>query len=692
MSTGGRSLLNRLGSLLPGRGWRRATGRTLDALLAGADPKRPFEERLVWLADVVHWVGAGPATAPGEAGRPAQVTRLRHLLNVLERNPEWGARFGATARSVLREIDALEVYCETGMPREAAFWGEAFERVLNRVLPRDPCRTDLGSVLAALFPREEDADWLERVDAETLARMGAALSNGAPGEPAWNALQEDVPDALLLLVGELRAMGLSAPVRRRLGGASFRELPFFGLTGAAEGLLAALRGRDAAAVDAAAGRLRALLDGCLATTETVHAHLDEFGVSVKVVYLLEGVKARVRRVGDLLELLVRPAPAPESTTRFLARLVRDSRARTELGALAGQNLRLLAKKLVDRSAETGEHYIARNRAEYREILRSAAGGGALTAITTYVKIAVTALPVAPFVSGALASLNYAVSFVALQLAHFTLATKQPAMTAPALAAKMEHADTEAGLERLIDEVVHLLRSQTASIIGNLALVAPSVMLVAALGRLLGSPLPMSPEKARHTLESFSLLGPSCLYAALTGVLLWLSSLAAGWADNWFVLRGVRGGLAHDRGLRVLLGRRRAEALADYMRHHVSGFAGNISLGFLLGMTPAIGSFLGLPLDIRHVTLGGGYLAAAAFSLGIASVRDAGLWLALLGLVVVGLFNVAVSFGLALRLALQARELRGPERDALRRALWRRLRDRPLSFVYPTETPGQEVAA
>jgi site-specific recombinase len=300
---------------------------------------------------------------------------------------------------------------------------------------------------------------------------------------------------------------------------------------------------------------------------------------------------------------------------------------------------------------------------------------------------VAALPVAPFVSGLLASLNYALSFVALQLAHFTLATKQPAMTAPALAAKMDRVDTEAGLEQLIDEVVHLLRSQMASIIGNLALVAPSVMLLAALGRTLGVPLAMSPDKAHHTLGSFSVLGPSFLYAALTGVLLWLSSLAAGWADNWLVLRGVRDGVAHDRGLRALLGRRRAEALAEYLLHNVSGFAGNISLGFLLGMTPAIGAFLGLPLDIRHVTLGGGYLAAAVFSLGLGALREPGLWLALLGLAVVGLFNVGVSFGLALRLALQAREVQAPQRDALRRALWRRLRERPLSFVYPTEAPG-----
>ena len=36
---------------------------------------------------------------------------------------------------------------------------------------------------------------------------------------------------------------------------------------------------------------------------------------------------------------------------------------------------------------------------------------------------------------------------------------------------------------------------------------------------------------------------------------------------------------------------------------------------MLGMTPAIGHFLGLPLDVRHVTLNAGILALASASLG-----------------------------------------------------------------------------
>jgi hypothetical protein len=55
--------------------------------------------------------------------------------------------------------------------------------------------------------------------------------------------------------------------------------------------------------------------------------------------------------------------------------------------MAGQ-YSLLARQVAERSAETGEHYITRDRAEYRDMLRRAAGGGAVIAGTTFVKFAV----------------------------------------------------------------------------------------------------------------------------------------------------------------------------------------------------------------------------------------------------------------------------------------------------------------
>jgi site-specific recombinase len=318
------------------------------------------------------------------------------------------------------------------------------------------------------------------------------------------------------------------------------------------------------------------------------------------------------------------------------------------------------------------------------MLRSAAGGGVLTVSTAWLKLAIAALHGPPFVEGLLASLNYAAGFVAIQLAHFTLATKQPAMTGPALARRLEHVGEPGGVTAFVDEAVHLLRSQAAAIFGNLATVVPGVVAVNLLARLaLGHPL-LGPEKARGVLDSLSLLGPTPFYAALTGVLLYASSLVAGWADNWFAFRGLEGALAAHRRLVRTLGGSHARRLAHWLRGSVSGLAGNVSLGFLLGMTPALGRFLGLPLDVRHVTLSAGFLAAAVSSLGTGALSEGTFAWALAGLVSMALLNVGVSFALALSTAVRARSLRGPERSAIRAEFWRRLRRHPADFVVPEE--------
>jgi site-specific recombinase len=546
-------------------------------------------------------------------------------------------------------------------------------------------------VLRAAFPREEAVGWLEQADAETLDRVRELASFAAlPEESGWNSLQRDMPDALVYLVSEIASVGLSTPFRRRVGAESFRDLPFYGIAAAAEDVARAARERDEAAFADASARLGGRFVRCRQTMDAVHAHLDLYGVSTRIVYQLERMDAQLRRAELLLGRLAGEGGTAATAAAF-ARLARDTVERSRIRDLVERNSRLLARKVVDRSAETGAHYIARNRREYAAMLRSAAGGGLVTSLTAWVKLGISALHAPPFVEGVLASFNYAASFVAIQLAHFTLATKQPAMTGPALARRLERVDEPGGVDAFVDEAIDLLRSQAASVFGNLATVVPGVVVVDLVARwALGHPL-LPAAKAEATLASLSLAGATPLYAALTGLLLYLSSLFAGWADNWFVLHGLEGGLAANRRLGLALGRTRSTRAARWLRGNVSGLAGNVSLGALLGMTPALGRFLGLPLDVRHVTLSAGFLAASASALGPPALATGALWWGVAGLASMGILNVGVSFALALGTAARARGLRAPERSALRAAFWRRVRRRPSDLVVPEAlSPGDAL--
>jgi len=191
--------------------------------------------------------------------------------------------------------------------------------------------------------------------------------------------------------------------------------------------------------------------------------------------------------------------------------------------------------------------------------------------------------------------------------------------------------------------------------------------------------------------SFDPLGSGTIpFAALTGVLLWISSLCAGWFENWIVYRRLPEAIEHHRfGKRF--GKRRLARIARFVEHESAGFGGSIALGFLLGMIPAFAKFFGLPIDVRHITLSTGSLTLAISSAGLHSVGWHAFGSAVIGVAVIGLLNFGVSFVLALIVALRARDVPAGEGRALPGAVLRRLFRRPVEFFYPPRDAGPPQA-
>ena len=110
------------------------------------------------------------------------------------------------------------------------------------------------------------------------------------------------------------------------------------------------------------------------------------------------------------------APFDASKARAAARellntLVRGRLDDTRLSILFRQNLTLLARKTVERTGHSGEHYVAHNRGEYWQMWRAAAGGGLLTVFTAAIKLQIVGAHLPLFVEGFLVGTDYAVTFV-----------------------------------------------------------------------------------------------------------------------------------------------------------------------------------------------------------------------------------------------------------------------------------------
>ena len=203
-------------------------------------------------------------------------------------------------------------------------------------------------------------------------------------------------------------------------------------------------------------------------------------------------------------------------------------------------------------------------------------------------------------------------------------------------------------------------------------------------RRTGQPF-LDPTSAAYTVHSL-LPWIALPFAALTGVYLWLSSLAASWIENWTVYHQLPTALAGSRRLRKVLGVRGAAWIGRTLERQVAGIGGVVALGFLLGMSPVVGQFFGLPTEVRHVTLSSGALALSAASDVVAQgarvLVSKNYLYAATGIVVILAANFGVSFALALWVALRARGVRSRELGLLLRALVGRLRRSPLEFFFP----------
>jgi site-specific recombinase len=336
-------------------------------------------------------------------------------------------------------------------------------------------------------------------------------------------------DAITFCTSQVRAAGFSPEIRLRMSATARDASPFHSLSADFDAVRQAWL--DGADVEASALRFRQQLEACRQAASSVYTHLDTHGISVDLVFRLRQLRQRVLRIRALLDCLLDDAQHAHCA-RLFSHLASVGQEQRGLASLVSASSSMLAAKVAERSSETGEHYITRNRAEYRAMLRNAAGGGALTAVTTLLKFVVLGLGLSAFWSGFWAGVVYAASFVAIQLLHFTLATKQPAMTAPAMAAKLKDITDPDALEGFVDEVTHLVRSQVAAVLGNVTVVFPLVALLSlALQGATGRPM-IDAAKAQHVFASLALWGPSALFAAFTGTLRRCATTRtshAGWA-------------------------------------------------------------------------------------------------------------------------------------------------------------------
>ena len=581
-------------------------------------------------------------------------------------------RLRVKLQEIWRHPSAVRLLAEAGLPGQGTLTSEMIQRAVDRVVPRLHSVDDLYVMFSHLALDESDARWVESLADDAVAPWRGLV------EPS----REQIADAARLVACRAAAVGVTRELLQLDHPRSDGDSPFLRLPAAVERVVTEPAGTDAP------DRYRAALDGCRTAIATAYLLLERRGVSTDLLYRLELLSILLARLDSLVRLLMGDA-APVAVA---AELVRGSSRQRGIRSLAHHTVKRLALKVTEHTAETGDHYLVRSWDEWEATSWSAAGGGAVTAVTALVKYLIAALPLAPVVQGLSAAFNYSASFIVMQFAHFTLASKQPATTGAALAATLGDRDR---LDRQVDLVAGITRSQVAATLGNVLATVPASALVVFLYRFLGGAAPLSEETAVHSIHSVHpFLSLTVPFAMLTGGFLWLASLAAGWAANWSAFRGLPEALTEHRGVKKGLGAAGAHRLGGLVERHSSGVVGSLALGLLLGFVPvAFDRFLGIPLEVRHVTLQAASLTMAAGSLyGTEAFHWGEVAWGGLSIVLIAAGNLGVSFLLALRTAARARDLPRDDWRRLTAALRTAFRKDPRRFLWRPRKPAVDQTA
>ena len=627
--------------------------------------------------------------------------KLMRWLRLLEEETALRAGFQESFDGMIGEMHSVTLFAAAGVPsHQNGLVAESLQRIVQRVLPSVHPRSDLAGLFAVLFPTQRDVARLLSLTPETFSQVAELLS-----PPSAHGLESsthsDMKEALRLLATRIASRGLTAAMRQRGSGLPVDSSPFYRFIFETETFLSAAGSVDLEGLQHSFVMWKAVARRCREELDQVHLDMEKAGVSSALVFDLRAIESSLDRMNAIVDALAPKGSAPgnederalgvAAARRLFNQLAAGQLSDLRLRPLLGQNLNLLARKMVERTGLGGEHYITHSRSEYWLMWRAALGGGLLTVFTAALKMSIIGKHFPLFIEGLFIGTDYAVSFVLLQVFGLVLATKQPSMTAATFAGIVRRNRGNARWLKVSEFVADITRSQLAAALGNIIAVVIGAIAFEKLWQRMFSKSYLPIKSAEHvyqTLHPFT--SGTAFFAILTGIILWMAAMIGGWCENFSVYHRVTEAVAeHPLGLRF--GKRRLRHAANILERDLAGWSTSIALGYLLGFVPVIAQFFGVHLDVRHVTLTTGTLALAAARFGTASFGADWFYWAVGGIGITFVLNLGVSFSIAAFVALRAYDVPREEQKQLVVFILKAFLKSPLKFILPIGMAAEEPA-
>lgn len=595
-----------------------------------------------------------------------------------------------------REIETL--FVKVGLLVSNSFTEELTKQLRHRILPPVPEKRSFNYLLEKTFNKKDDYQWVNAISNEEWTAFFKLLQ--VPAQEINSPIRRQLSNALATISVKISYLGLEDEFRHhtRLLRNKDETSPFLKQNRKVQYFLELLNDPNISpnTMILAAENIREQIIQCEQIIEQIRKNTIRSGTSLKQSYLLLRTAQLLNRMRVIVRFLTPEylsEMAWEHTAIMFKGIIYGVNTRNSIGLLYTRNVEMLAYQIAEHKSESGEHYITTTRKEYVDFFYSAVAGGFIIAFAALIKALLHMINMPLFWQYFCYGLNYAIAFVTLFVTGASLATKQPTMTASALASGLDSKKNKGDIsfKGLAMTFAKVWRSQFASFAGNLIVVFPMSYLIAVgWSYMTGDHLLHTAEESVQAMRDQNpLKSLAWFYACITGVALFISGLITGFFDNKAAYSSVANRITEHPQLKKYFPSQKLKRLGDYVSRNLGGIVGNICLGFMLGYASLIGSFFGIPFDIRHITI-----STAYFGFGVAGLDNNvstydWIWTTI-GVIGIGFFNFAISFGLAFFVALKSRSVSITKVPIVLRYIVRYFRRYPADFIYPPSKERKEA--
>jgi len=652
-----------------------------------------LDESLFFLYDLVGYF------RPKKPKAIAHIT-LRELLDHLIEFDVHREVLGAYISNIVEGRGFKLMVSDAGILKDSDFLYEIRKRLSAKILPYQSQKDTLEYVLNQVFYKENDYEWIRKIPLEELTELFEILnlSDIYRFAKADSGVMSELLYSMGLLTQRMSGRSMETSILHMIPEYNHLASPFLGFESEFLEIENRLRKGEIRYVnkdDLNYKQLVILHKQCEELIQHAFKNSSNFGITLKVNQALLRIRQQLQRIRILMQFLVVNEPEDKviNSIQLSLQLIEYNCYKNNVSKLFAESTQVIANEITQYTAKTGEHYITETAKEYFKMFRAALGGGLIVGFLCVIKVLLSKADASDFGFAFLYSINYSVGFMLIYLFGFTLATKQPAMTATTISKAIEEGlknntkDSEKH-SAFANLFARLFRSQFIAFVGNVIMAFPVALLLIWIIDLTTG-INITDTKWHTLLKDVNpVMSPLLFHAAIAGVFLFLSGIISGNVSNKNKHNQVYYRIQENPFLKRTLGAAKTMRMSKWLEKRWPGIVSNFWFGVFMGSTHSLGHFLGLNLDVRHITFASGNIALGAYGADFQLTTATWIW-SFAGLTLIGFMNFIVSFGLSLGLTLRSRSLPLSELFSLFKSVWMYFKKNPLRFFFPPGKNGRK---